>query len=56
MERQRFILDESRLPKEWYNIQADLPGPLPPVLHPVTLEPVKPEDRAPLFPMEVIRQ
>ena len=56
MERQRFILDESRLPKEWYNIQADLPGPLPPVLHPVTLEPVKPEDLAPLFPMEVIRQ
>ncbi|HQJ52869.1 MAG TPA: TrpB-like pyridoxal phosphate-dependent enzyme, partial [Anaerolineae bacterium] len=47
---------ESRLPKEWYNIQADLPGPLPPVLHPVTLEPVKPEDLAPLFPMEVIRQ
>ncbi len=56
MDRQRFILDESRLPKEWYNIQADLPGPLPPVLHPVTLEPVKPEDLAPLFPMEVIRQ
>ena len=56
MERQRFILDESRLPKEWYNIQADLPGPLPPVLHPVTLETVKPEDLAPLFPMEVIRQ
>lgn len=56
MDRQRFILDESRLPKEWYNIQADLPGPLPPVLHPATLEPVKPEDLAPLFPMEVIRQ
>lgn len=56
MEPHRFLLDETKIPKEWYNIQADLPGPLPPMLHPATLRPVGPEDLAPLFPMEVIRQ
>lgn len=52
----KFLLDESRIPKHWYNIQADLPKPLPPVLHPGTLQPVGPDDLAPLFPMELILQ
>jgi tryptophan synthase beta chain len=52
----KFLLDESRIPKHWYNIQADLPKPLPPVLHPGTLQPVGPDDLAPLFPMELIMQ
>ncbi len=56
MERNRFLLDEASLPKEWYNIAADLPMPLPPVLHPVTLQPVGPDDLAPLFPMSLIMQ
>jgi len=56
MEKQKYLLDESQLPKEWYNIAADLPVPLPPVLHPVTLEPVGPDDLAPLFPMALIGQ
>jgi len=33
----KFVLDEKDLPSRWYNIQADLPAPLPPVIHPGTL-------------------
>jgi len=39
MERTKFILDEKEMPTSWYNIQADLPEPLPPLLHPGTKEP-----------------
>ncbi len=52
----KYLLSEDRIPKRWYNIQADLPKPLPPVLHPGTLKPVGPDDLAPLFPMELIMQ
>ncbi len=54
--RTKFILDEKEIPTHWYNIQADLPEPLPPVLHPGTGKPVVPDDLAPLFPMELIMQ
>ena len=56
MERTKFTLDENDMPTRWYNIQADLPEPLPPVLHPGTGKPVGPDDLAPLFPMELIKQ
>ncbi len=52
----KFLLPENRIPKHWYNIQADLPKPLPPVLHPGTMQPIGPDDLAPLFPMELIMQ
>jgi tryptophan synthase beta chain len=39
----KFILPEKEMPSRWYNIQADLPSPLPPVLHPMT-QPVGPPD------------
>ena len=52
----KYLLDEEHLPKTWYNIQADLPKPAPPVLHPGTHQPIGPADLAPLFPMELIRQ
>ncbi|MEN9313928.1 MAG: Tryptophan synthase beta chain [Pseudomonadota bacterium] len=55
-EQLKYLLDESRIPKRWYNIQADLPKALPAVLHPGTLQPVGPDDLAPLFPMELILQ
>jgi len=56
METTKYILDEKRMPTQWYNIQADLPEPLPPYLHPMTKKPLGPEDLAPLFPMELIKQ
>ena len=52
----KYLLDESRIPKAWYNIMADLPAPPPPVLHPGTKQPVGPDDLAPLFPMSLILQ
>ncbi len=44
------------MPTAWYNIQADLPTPMPPVLHPVTGQPISPADLEPLFPMPLIQQ
>lgn len=52
----RYLLDESDLPKYWYNINADMPVPPTPVLHPQTKEPVTPEFLNVLFPMELIQQ
>jgi tryptophan synthase beta chain len=52
----RLVLPESRIPTHWYNIQADLPTPLPPPLHPGTHQPIGPADLAPLFPMGLILQ
>ncbi|MCG2715611.1 MAG: pyridoxal-phosphate dependent enzyme, partial [Candidatus Marinimicrobia bacterium] len=56
MEQTKYILDEKQMPTSWYNIQADLPEPLPPVLHPGTRQPITPDDLAPPFPMELIKQ
>ncbi|MFH1239460.1 MAG: TrpB-like pyridoxal phosphate-dependent enzyme, partial [bacterium] len=56
MKQTKFTLAEKDMPTKWYNIQADLPQPLPPVLHPGTGQPIGPADLAPLFPMELIKQ
>jgi tryptophan synthase beta chain len=55
-DRTRYLLDEDRIPRAWYNIAADLPSPAPPPLHPGTGQPIGPGDLAPLFPMELIKQ
>jgi tryptophan synthase beta chain len=52
----KFLLEESQLPRRWYNIRADMPTPPPPVLHPGTGQPIGPDDLAPLFPMALIGQ
>ena len=52
----KYLLDETHIPKRWYNLMADLPSLPPPVLHPGTLNPVGPDDLAPLFPMSLILQ
>jgi tryptophan synthase beta chain len=54
--QRKFQMDEDRIPKNWYNIMADLPSPPPPPLHPGTHQPVGPGDLAPLFPMALIMQ
>ncbi|MBD0328604.1 MAG: TrpB-like pyridoxal phosphate-dependent enzyme [Thermoleophilia bacterium] len=56
MEQTKYLLDESQLPRRWYNVAADLPSAPAPVLHPGTGQPVGPDDLAPLFPMELILQ
>jgi tryptophan synthase beta chain len=52
----KFNLNESEIPRQWYNVLADFPWPPPPPIHPVTHQPVGPEALAPLFPMALIQQ
>ena len=52
----KITLPESEIPTHFYNIQADLPTPLAPALHPGTREPIGPQDLAPIFPMGLIQQ
>ncbi|MFM7427006.1 MAG: pyridoxal-phosphate dependent enzyme, partial [Elainella sp.] len=56
MDTVKYLLAEHQMPTAWYNLQADLPTPLPPVLHPGTQQPIAPEDLAPLFPPSLIAQ
>jgi tryptophan synthase beta chain len=58
VERTRFLLDEEKIPRFWYNIAADLPAGVEqsPPLHPLTHQPLGPADLAPLFPMSLILQ
>ncbi len=49
-------LTEKEIPTHWYNIQADMPNPMLPPLHPGTKQPVGPEDLSRIFPMELIKQ
>jgi tryptophan synthase beta chain len=52
----KILLSEKEMPRQWYNIVADMPNkPMPP-LHPVTREPIGPDALAAVFPMELIKQ
>jgi len=52
----KILLNESDIPQNYYNIQADIPNPMLPPLHPATKQPIGPEDLKALFPMELILQ
>ncbi|MGZ8282733.1 MAG: TrpB-like pyridoxal phosphate-dependent enzyme [Allosphingosinicella sp.] len=52
----KYLLGDDRIPRAWYNIVADLPEPLAPVLHPGTKAPIGAADMAPLFPPSLIAQ
>ena len=52
----KYVLSEQEMPTRWYNIAADLKTPPAPVMHPGTGQPIGPQDLAPLFPMEMIKQ
>ncbi len=52
----KYQLDETRIPRFWYNIAADLPSAPPPVLHPGTLKPVTASDLSALFTDALIEQ
>ena len=51
----KILLEEKELPKQWYNIQADLKTPLPPPLNPATGQPAGPGDLS-FFPMSLLEQ
>lgn len=52
----KFLLNESEIPTQWYNIMAEMPNKPLPLINPGTKEPLKPEDLFPLFSQEVSRQ
>ncbi len=54
--QKKFLLNENEMPTKWYNIMADMPNKPKPPLHPGTLQPIGPDDLAPLFPMGLIMQ
>ncbi len=56
MKDKKIVLPEKEIPRQWYNIQADLPNPLPPPLNPATGQPITPDMLAPVFPMNLIEQ
>lgn len=56
MQTKKIFLPESEIPRQWYNVAADMPTPMEPPLHPGTGQPVGPEDLAPIFPMPLIEQ
>ncbi|MBL6994516.1 MAG: TrpB-like pyridoxal-phosphate dependent enzyme, partial [Desulfobacula sp.] len=56
MRAKKYVLTEQDMPRQWYNIMADMPTPMEPPLHPGTGQPVGPEDLAPIFPMNLIEQ
>lgn len=56
MEETKILLTEKEMPRQWYNIMADMPTRPAPPLHPGTRQPVGPEDLAPIFPMSIIEQ
>jgi len=52
----KVFLGEEFMPRQWYNLNADFPSPMPPPLHPGTGKPPTPEDFAPIFPMNLVEQ
>jgi tryptophan synthase beta chain len=56
IQQHKYTLTEDQMPTTWYNVMADLPAPPPPPLHPGRMDPVGPDDLAPLFPMDLILQ
>ena len=51
----RFSLSQADIPKQWYNLLADFPEPLPPPLHPGTRQPVAPEMMTQIFPENLVQ-
>lgn len=52
----KILLEDHEIPKQWYNVLADLPSPLEPPLDPETKEPMNPEKLKALFPEALIEQ
>ncbi len=52
----KILLSEDQIPRQWYNIIPDMPGPLAPVISPRTMQPVTPDEMLAIFPMALIEQ
>ena len=52
----KIYLEESEMPKSWYNLRADMKNKPAPLLNPATHEPMTAEELAPVFCEELVRQ
>ncbi|NLO71867.1 MAG: TrpB-like pyridoxal phosphate-dependent enzyme [Porphyromonadaceae bacterium] len=52
----KFLLPESEIPTQWYNIVADMPNKPLPLIHPGTKQPLKLEELLPIFSEGVAKQ
>ena len=52
----KIYLSESEMPKEWYNVRADMKTKPAPLLNPATHEPMKPEELEQVFCKELVKQ
>lgn len=52
----KIYLNESELPKAWYNLRADMPQKPAPLINPATLQPMTADELAPVFCKELIAQ
>ncbi|ADL52216.1 TrpB-like pyridoxal phosphate-dependent enzyme [Clostridium cellulovorans] len=52
----RLYLTEDQMPKQWYNLRADMKEQPEPMLNPANFEPAKEEDLYPVFCKELARQ
>lgn len=52
----KIYLEESEMPKQWYNVRADMKHKPAPILNPATLKPITLEELKPIFCEELARQ
>ena len=52
----KIYLNENELPKQWYNLRADMKNKPAPLLNPGTGEPMKPEELEAVFCSELVKQ
>ena len=52
----KIYLSESEMPKDWYNVRADMKNKPAPLLNPATHEPMKAEELEQVFCKELVKQ
>ena len=52
----KIYLSEDEMPRQWYNLRADMKQKPAPLLNPATLKPLKAEDLTPIFCEELVKQ
>ncbi len=52
----KIYLEEAEIPRQWYNVRADMKVKPAPLLNPGTLQPLKPEELMPIFCEELVKQ
>ncbi len=52
----KIYLEESEMPRQWYNVRADMKNKPAPILNPATMKPITVEELTPIFCEELAKQ